>query len=46
MHAISFRQLTGTAQNLQVEGATLGLVFNMGGAGVANYATVLEAQRA
>lgn len=46
MHAISFRQLTGTAGDMQLPSANLGLVFNMGGAGVANYATVLEAKRA
>ncbi len=46
MHALSFRQLTGTAGDMQCEGANLGLVFNMGGAGVANYATLLEAKRA
>src|SRR5690606_36117013 len=46
MHAISFRQLTGRAGEGQLEGANLGLVFNMGGAAVANYASVLEARRA
>ncbi|MCD0504400.1 acetyl-CoA acetyltransferase [Bordetella petrii] len=46
MHAISFRQLTGRAGDLQIEQPTLGLVFNMGGAAVANYASVLEAKRA
>ncbi|MGR3659607.1 MAG: thiolase domain-containing protein [Paracoccaceae bacterium] len=42
MHALAFRQLTGTAGDIQCEGAELGLVFNMGGAAVANYASVLE----
>jgi acetyl-CoA C-acetyltransferase len=46
MLAMAFRQLTGTAGDLQLPNATLGLVFNMGGAGVANYASVLEAKRA
>ena len=46
MLAVAFRQLTGTAGDLQLPNATLGLVFNMGGAGVANYASVLEAKRA
>jgi acetyl-CoA C-acetyltransferase len=46
MMTIAFRQLTGTAGDLQLPKATLGLVFNMGGAGVANYASVLEAKRA
>jgi acetyl-CoA C-acetyltransferase len=45
MHAIAFRQLTGQAGNIQKQGANLGLVFNMGGSAVANYATVLEAHR-
>lgn len=42
MHAITFRQLIGTAGDIQCENATLGLVFNMGGSAVANYASVLE----
>lgn len=46
MHAISYRQLTGQAEQAQLEGASLGLVFNMGGSAVANYASVLEAKRA
>lgn len=46
MHALAFRQLTGQAGGMQRPGAELGLVFNMGGAGVANYASILEAQRA
>lgn len=45
MHAISFRQLTGTAGDMQIKSPALGLVFNMGGAAVANHATVLEAKR-
>src|SRR5699024_1195810 len=44
MHAISYRQLTGQAGPMQLDNAQLGLVFNMGGAAVANYATVLEAR--
>lgn len=46
MHAMSYRQLTGQAGEGQLEGANLGLVFNMGGAAVASYASVLEAKRA
>jgi len=46
MHALSFRQLTGQAGDMQTPNAELGLVFNMGGAGVANYASILEAKRA
>lgn len=46
MHAISFRQLTGAAGDMQLNNPQLGLVFNMGGTGVANYASVLEARKA
>lgn len=46
MHAISFRQLTGQAGEMQIDAPELGLVFNMGGTGVANYASVLQAKRA
>lgn len=46
MHAIAFRQLTGQAGDMQLPGAQMGLVFNMGGTAVANYASVLEARRA
>lgn len=46
MHAISFRQLTGTAGDMQIDGPDFGLVFNMGGAAVANYASILQAKRA
>lgn len=46
MHAISFRQLTGQAGDMQINAPELGLVFNMGGTGVANYASILEAKRA
>ncbi|MEI4487905.1 thiolase domain-containing protein [Frigidibacter sp. MR17.14] len=46
MHALAFRQLTGTAGAMQCPGAGLGLVFNMGGAAVANYASVLAARGA
>jgi acetyl-CoA C-acetyltransferase len=43
MHALSYRQLTNRAGEMQKPGANLGLVFNMGGSAVANYASVLEA---
>ena len=46
MHAISYRQLTGQAGDLQLPNAELGLIFNMGGAAVANYVSVLEARHA
>ncbi|TDR89561.1 acetyl-CoA acetyltransferase [Enterovirga rhinocerotis] len=42
MHALSAMQLCGEAGGIQVEGATLGGIFNMGGAAVANYVSVLE----
>lgn len=45
MHALAFRQLTGTAGGMQIGNPRLGVVLNMGGAAVANYATVLEAAR-
>lgn len=46
MHALAYRQLTGTAGSLQKPGAKLGAVLNMGGAAVANYASIMEAVRA
>jgi acetyl-CoA C-acetyltransferase len=42
MHALTAMQLTGTAGDLQVKNAHLGGVFNMGGAAVANYVSILE----
>ena len=42
MHALAAMQLTGTAGDMQVGKATLGGIFNMGGAGVANYVSILE----
>jgi len=42
MHALSAMQLTGRAGDIQVKGAELGGVFNMGGAAVANYVSVLQ----
>ncbi|MGH0004808.1 acetyl-CoA acetyltransferase [Pseudovibrio ascidiaceicola] len=42
MHALTAMQLTGTAGGIQVEGAELGGIFNMGGAAVANYVSVLQ----
>ena len=46
MHALAFRQLTGQAVGRARAGAEIGLIFNMGGAAVANYASVLQAKRA
>jgi len=45
MHALAAMQLTGTAGGFQVDGASLGGLFNMGGAAVANYVSVLERRR-
>ena len=42
MHALGAMQLTGTAGDIQVKNARLGGIFNMGGAGVANYVSILE----
>ena len=42
MHVLSAMQLTGEAGGIQVENATLGGIFNMGGAAVANYVSILE----
>jgi acetyl-CoA C-acetyltransferase len=42
MHALSAMQLTGTAGDMQVKDAKLAGIFNMGGAAVANYVSVLE----
>jgi acetyl-CoA C-acetyltransferase len=45
MHVVSALQLTGAAGGMQVDGAELAGVFNMGGAAVANYVSVLERLR-
>ena len=42
MHVLSAMQLTGEAGGIQVENAALGGIFNMGGAAVANYVSILE----
>lgn len=46
MHVLAAMQLTGQAGEMQLPGAELGCVFNMGGSGVANYCSILEAERA
>ena len=45
MHVLAAQQLTGTAGPIQVQDAELAAVFNMGGAMVANYASILQAVR-
>jgi acetyl-CoA C-acetyltransferase len=42
MHALAAMQLMGTAGDMQVDGAKLGGIFNMGGTAVANYVSILE----
>ncbi|TKD34420.1 acetyl-CoA acetyltransferase [Azotobacter chroococcum] len=46
MHAMAFRQLTGNPMGIALQQPEFGLVFNMGGMAVANYASVLQAERA
>jgi acetyl-CoA C-acetyltransferase len=45
MHALASMQLGGAAGEMQVKGAELGGIFNMGGAAVANYVSILERLR-
>jgi len=45
MHALSAMQLCNEAGDMQIAGAKLGGVFNMGGAAVANYVSILERVR-
>jgi acetyl-CoA C-acetyltransferase len=42
MHALAAMQLCDEAGDMQVRDAALGGIFNMGGAAVANYVSVLE----
>ncbi len=42
MHALTAMQLLGKAGDIQVKDAKLGGIFNMGGAAVANYVSILE----
>ena len=44
MHALTAAQVTGEAGSLQKAGVELGCVFNMGGSGVANYCSILQAE--
>jgi acetyl-CoA C-acetyltransferase len=45
MHVLQAKQLTGTAGGIQVKNPELAAVFNMGGAAVANYVSILERLR-
>ena len=45
MHVMAAMQTRGDAGPLQIDGAEIAGVFNMGGSGVANYASILEAVR-
>ena len=42
-HVMLAMQLAGEAGAMQIPNAALGAVFNMGGAAVANYLSILEA---
>ena len=44
-HVMAAMQLTGDAGDMQLDGAKLAGVFNMGGAAVANYVSILERTR-
>ena len=45
MHALASMQLTGKAEAMQIKDAALAGIFNMGGAAVANYVSILERLR-
>jgi acetyl-CoA C-acetyltransferase len=45
MHALTAMQLRGEAGDMQIKDARLGGIFNMGGAAVANYVSILERVR-
>lgn len=45
MHVLSAMQVRGEAGDMQVRDAKLAGLFNMGGAGVANYVSIVEALR-
>ncbi|HWE71632.1 MAG TPA: acetyl-CoA acetyltransferase [Stellaceae bacterium] len=45
MHVLQAMQLTGTAGGIQVTNPEIAAVFNMGGAAVANYVSILERLR-
>jgi acetyl-CoA C-acetyltransferase len=45
MHVMASQQVRGDAGDMQVPGARLAGIFNMGGAAVANYVSILEPLR-
>ncbi len=45
MHVMAAMQLTGQAGGMQVRQPKLAGIFNMGGAAVANYVSILEPLR-
>jgi len=45
MHVLTAMQLTGSAGDIQVRDAEIGGIFNMGGAAVANFVSVMQAMR-
>lgn len=45
MHALAYRQLTDRAIGIAQPDASMGIIVNMGGAGVATYASILERER-
>jgi acetyl-CoA C-acetyltransferase len=45
MHVLTAMQVRGQAGDMQVDGAKLGGIYNMGGACVASYVSILEALR-
>ena len=45
MHALSAMQLCGEASDMQIQDARLAGIYNMGGAAVANYVSILERTR-
>ena len=45
MHVMAAMQTRGDAGALQIKGAEIAGVFNMGGSAVANYASILESER-
>jgi acetyl-CoA C-acetyltransferase len=45
MHIMACLQLMNEAHDMQIDGAKLGGVFNMGGTAVANYVSILERRK-